>query len=56
MLDQKDLELFVSKGLSIIHEQKSSSCPLCNQDYKTYNDLANAVSSNKILSQRMSEL
>lgn len=53
---QKDLELFVSKGLSIIHEQKSSSCPLCNQDYKTYNDLANAVSSNKILSQRMSEL
>ncbi|OCK51888.1 hypothetical protein BA768_15425 [Chryseobacterium sp. CBo1] len=53
---QKDLELFVSKGLSIIHEQKTSSCPLCNQDYKTYNDLANAVSSNKLLSQRMSEL
>lgn len=53
---QKDLELFVSKGLSIIHEQRTSSCPLCNQDYKTYNDLANAVSSNKLLSQRMSEL
>jgi len=53
---QKDLELFVSKGLSIINEQKTSSCPLCNHDYKTYNDLANTVSSNKLLSQRMSEL
>ncbi|WBV58902.1 AAA family ATPase [Chryseobacterium daecheongense] len=53
---QKDLELFVSKGLSIINEQKTSSCPLCNQDYKTYHNLANAVSSNKLLSQRMSEL
>jgi exonuclease SbcC len=53
---QKDLELFVSKGLSIINEQKTSSCPLCNQDYKTYSDLADAVSDNKLLSQRMSGL
>lgn len=53
---QKDLELFISKGLSIINQKKTSSCPLCNQDYKTYNDLANAVSSNKLLSQRMSKL
>ncbi|QQM28188.1 AAA family ATPase [Elizabethkingia sp. M8] len=53
---QKDLELFISKGLSIINEQEASSCPLCNQDYKTYSDLANAVSGNKLLSGRMSEL
>lgn len=53
---QKDLELFVSKGLSMINEEKTSSCPLCNQDYKTYSDLADAVSGNKLLSQRMSEL
>lgn len=53
---QKDLELFVSKGLSIINEQKTSSCPLCNQDYKTYNDLADAVSGNKLLSKRMLDL
>lgn len=53
---QKDLELFVSKGLSIINEQKTSSCPLCSQNYRTYNDLADAVSNNKLLSEKMSEL
>ncbi|WP_333888672.1 AAA family ATPase [Sphingobacterium siyangense] len=53
---QKDLELFVSKGLSMINEQKISSCPLCNHDYETYNSLAEAVSGNRLLSTRMTEL
>lgn len=49
---QTELENFISKGLSIINDKKTDSCPLCNQEYKSYNDLADKVANNKLLSEQ----
>lgn len=49
---QTELETFISKGLSIINDKKTDSCPLCNQEYKSYTDLADKVANNKLLSEK----
>ncbi|MFD1166986.1 AAA family ATPase [Sphingobacterium daejeonense] len=49
---QTELESFISKGLSIINDKKTDSCPLCNQEYKSYTDLADKVTNNKLLSEK----
>lgn len=49
---KKDLELFVSKGLSIITEQNTDSCPLCSQKYESYSILAEKVANNSFLSEQ----
>jgi len=49
---QAELESFISKGLSIINDKKTDSCPLCNQEYKSYTDLADKVVNNKLLSEK----
>lgn len=46
---QTELESFISKGLSIINDKKKDTCPLCNQEYKSYADLADKVANNKLL-------
>jgi len=46
---QVELESFISKGLSIINDIKEGTCPLCNQEYETYEDLAKKVGNNKLL-------
>lgn len=46
---QTELESFISKGLSIINNKKTDTCPLCNQEYKSYTDLADKVANNKFL-------
>ncbi|MBA5630390.1 AAA family ATPase [Moheibacter lacus] len=46
---QTELENFISKGLSIINDKKTDICPLCNQEYKSYADLADKVANNKLL-------
>lgn len=46
---QTELESFISKGLSIINDKKTDTCPLCNQEYKSYTDLADKVANNKLL-------
>lgn len=48
---QVELDSFISKGLSIINDRKTDSCPLCNQKYKSYTDLADKVTNNKLLSE-----
>ncbi|ESU28722.1 hypothetical protein FLJC2902T_13130 [Flavobacterium limnosediminis JC2902] len=53
---QAELDNFISKGLSIINDQKTDSCPLCNHDYESYNILADKVANNKLLSQRTNQL
>lgn len=49
---QAELESFISKGLSIINDKKTDSCPLCNQEYKSYTNLADKVANNKLLSEK----
>lgn len=49
---KKDLELFISKGLSIITEQNTDACPLCNQKYESYSVLAEKVANNSFLSEQ----
>lgn len=46
---QLELDSFISKGLSIINDIKKGICPLCNQEYETYEDLAKKVANNKLL-------
>lgn len=48
---QVELDRFISTGLSIINDKKADSCPLCNQKYKSYTDLADKVANNKLLSE-----
>lgn len=48
---QVELDRFISKGLSIINDKKTDSCPLCSQKYKSYTDLADKVLNNKLLSE-----
>lgn len=49
---QKELEKFIEKGLSIINNRKENTCPLCTQKYDSYNNLADKVTNNPLLSQR----
>lgn len=49
---QKELEKFIEKGLSIINNKKENTCPLCTQEYDSYNNLADKVTNNPLLSQR----
>lgn len=53
---QKELQLFISKGSEIINKNKSNSCPLCEQQYDSFNALASRVSSNSLLSNVISNL
>lgn len=53
---QAELDRFISKGLSIINDKKTDTCPLCNQEYKSYTDLADKVANNKLLSKTSNAL
>lgn len=47
---QSELESFIAKGLSIVNEKKADSCPLCSQQYDSYNLLADKIANNESLS------
>lgn len=49
------IEDFIKKGLEIVNESQDSNCPLCNQQYQSYNELAEKISSNKLLSNLLQE-
>lgn len=53
---QAELNSFISKGLSIINDKKTDACPLCNQEYNSYADLADKVANNKLLSKTSNAL
>lgn len=42
---------FIKLGLAIVNEQQTSSCPLCEQTYDSYNSLINKITSNKALNE-----
>ncbi|MCU4158414.1 hypothetical protein J1N10_20750, partial [Carboxylicivirga sp. A043] len=52
----QDIEEFVTRGAELADKAQSSVCPLCNYDYKSYNELTAKISNNKFLSQKQSEL
>jgi exonuclease SbcC len=50
-LFRDELTIFINKGLSIINDSKSKSCPLCNKEYDSYTELSDKVTGNKFLSE-----
>jgi exonuclease SbcC len=44
------IEAFIQNGLKIVNESKTSACPLCEQMYDSYEQLAEKISNNKALS------
>lgn len=53
---QKVIEQFISKGSEIINKSKTSSCPLCEQQYESFEVLASKISSNSLLTNILSSL
>lgn len=50
------LERFIQTGFHIVNESKVSACPLCEQQYESFSDLANRISNNQALTQVVQEL
>lgn len=50
------IEAFIESGLKLVNESKTSSCPLCEQVYSSYEQLAENISNNKALSTILQEL
>ena len=49
----KDIESFVAKGSEIINKAQTETCPLCSQEYSSFVELSDKISSNKFLSQEL---
>lgn len=47
---------FIKTGLSIVDERQSSSCPLCEQVYGSYNALVEKITNNKALDETLKTL
>lgn len=43
------IEIFIKSGLEIINKKRTSTCPLCDHNYTSYEQLASVVSNNKAL-------
>lgn len=52
----EELEKFVALGAAMVDKNQASTCPLCNQDFKTYTELANRISNNSLLSEELKGL
>ena len=53
---QKEIELFITKGSEIINKGQTNICPLCEQQYDSFNNLAQKVLNNSLLSNFLSNL
>jgi exonuclease SbcC len=49
----KELSDFVSSGLELANKSQSSNCPLCNQDYGTFEKLSESILSNELLGSQL---
>ncbi len=49
----KELSDFVNSGLELANKSQSSNCPLCNQDYDTFEKLSERILSNELLSSQL---
>lgn len=45
------LQDFIKKGLEIVNDTQISSCPLCNQNYASYQELTQKISGNTALNE-----
>lgn len=52
---QKEIEQFISKGSEIVNKNEASSCPLCEQQYESFDFLASKISNNSLLSNILSD-
>ena len=52
---QKEVEQFISKGSEIVNKNQSSSCPLCEQEYESFDVLSLKISNNSLLSNILSD-
>jgi exonuclease SbcC len=50
------LKEFVTKGIEIVNNTKTAACPLCTQDYDSYEQLAKKITSNQLLTLAIQEL
>jgi exonuclease SbcC len=49
----KELSDFVNSGLELANRTQSKHCPLCNQDYGTFEKLSESILSNELLSSQL---
>jgi exonuclease SbcC len=49
----KELSDFVNSGLELVNKSQSSNCPLCNQDYGTFEKLSESILSNELLGSQL---
>ncbi len=52
----KELKALVEQGASIVNLSQTSNCPLCQQQYDSFSILAEKISNNSLLGQRINEL
>lgn len=52
---RSDIQLLLQKGLEIIHDRQTDTCPLCNYQYNDYMQLANIVASNSTFSDELQD-
>lgn len=50
-----ELKEYVTRGLDIISKNNSTDCPLCNQNYKSFEELSNRIVENKIFDLQLKE-
>jgi exonuclease SbcC len=53
---RKEIEQFISKGSEIVNKNQASSCPLCEQQYESFDFLASKISNNSLLSNILLDL
>ena len=49
----KELSDFINSGLELANKSQSSNCPLCNQDYGTFEKLSESILSNELLGNQL---
>jgi len=49
----KELTDFINSGLELANRSQSSNCPLCNQDYGTFEKLSESILSNELLDSQL---
>jgi len=52
----EELQQFVLRGSELINKSQSSHCPLCDSDFKSFQELTSAISRNSALSNAMQNL
>lgn len=50
-----ELQTFINNGLNIINRNNQSDCPLCNQEYESFEKLSNRIIGNNLLEKQLKE-